>query len=86
MKKMMMYIKALELVNLALENEILHEKDGYIAIYRTFTDREDGWYLTPKEHVIQNLMRSEHGQSLIIDKLSSKGIDFVPEYTEYREI
>ena len=83
MKKMMKYIKALELVNLALEHEILHEKDNLIPLYRTFTDREDGWYLTPKEYVIQELMRSEEGQNVIMKALSEKGVDFVSEYTEY---
>ncbi|MBQ8997184.1 MAG: hypothetical protein IJ086_00660 [Clostridium sp.] len=83
MKKMMKYIKALELVNLTVENKILHEKDGHIAMYMTFEDREDGWYLMPKEYAVQDLMRKKDGQDLIISKLLDMGITFEPEYTDY---
>lgn len=80
---MMKYIKALELVNLAVENKILHQKDNkYILLYMGFEDRENGWYWMEKEYAIQSLMRSKDGQSRIISKLSEKGINFKAEYVE----
>lgn len=77
---MMKYIKALELINLAVEHNILHSQDGKIATYMQFEDKKSGWYLVDKEYAIQSLMRSTEGQSLIISKLAEKGIEFVAEY------
>ena len=77
----MKYINALHLVNLALENSILHERDGRIITYmQGGEDFKDGWYLCDKEHTVQSLMRNEEGQTLIINKLLEKGIEFVPKY------
>lgn len=78
---MMKYIKALELINLAVEHNILHEQDGKVATYMQFEDnRKNGWYLVDKEYATQSLMRSTEGQSLIISELSNKGIQFEAEY------
>ena len=77
---MMKYINALELVNLALENSILHERDGKVITYMQGENFKDGWYLVDKEYAIQSLMRSEEGQTLIINKLLEKGIEFKPKY------
>lgn len=76
----MNYINALKLVNLALKNDILHQKDGKVITYMKGKNFKDGWYLVDKEFAIQSLITSEEGQVLIINKLSEKGIEFKFEY------
>jgi len=78
----MIYINALELVNMAIKNDLLKVKEGKVFVYKAkTTQNKEGWYLEDKNTIAQELMRSESGQSTIIEALKEKGLLFVP--TDY---
>lgn len=74
----MRYIDSLKLINLALENNILKQKEDNICVYRNATlNSKEGWYLTPKNDLAQELMNDEEGQKFLIKALKDINIDFV---------
>lgn len=76
----MIYINALELINVSVENNILKEKEGKIFVYRAGTPKSKaGWYLSEKDFVAKELMNNEKGQRLLISALKEKNVDFVPK-------
>lgn len=78
----MYYVDARRLVDLAVEHEILAEKDDCIPIYREAgSDPEEfpeGWYLTPKEEVYHDIMYDETGQTALVNALKERGVEFSP--------
>lgn len=78
----MMYIHALELIDLAIKKDLVTVKDNKVAVYRNGAgDREEGWYLEEKESVAQELMKDEKGQEILFNALKEKGVEFNP--TDY---
>lgn len=74
----MLYINALELINLAIQNDFLKEENGKVFVFRSKTSQsKEGWYLEDKDAVCKELMKDEKGQKVIIQALKDKGIDFV---------
>ena len=74
----MKYINALELINLAVKNGMIKEKDGKIFICRKGTEKKKaGWYLEEKDLVAKELMKDENGQEIIISELKKRNINFV---------
>lgn len=80
----MKYINALELINIALENNILTERDGGILVYREASHTNcEGWYLTEKDILAKELMSSEEGQKVIISALKKKNVEYTPKEYSY---
>lgn len=78
----MLYINALELINVSIKNNLLDEIEGKIHIYRNGTsESEPGWYLEEKDIVAKELMNDKKGQKLIISLLKKRNVDFTP--TDY---
>ena len=78
----MLYITALELINLAIENGVLMEQEGMIVVYRDASPTsEEGWYLEDKDTLAKELKESKEGQEAIISALREKNIEFKP--TDY---
>lgn len=76
----MIYINALNLINLCVKNKLLIEKDGKIFIYRNATlENEEGWYLDEKDFVAKELMNDEKSQRILIDALKKKNVNFIPK-------
>lgn len=74
----MFYIDALNLINLAIENSILVEKDGGIFVYREKSaNNEEGWYLDDKDIIIREVMQSKEAQDILISTLKEKDVEFV---------
>lgn len=75
----MFYIHALELINLAIEHEILIEQDGGVVVYRDASETmKEGWYLEDKNTLAHELMESKEGQDIIISALKEKNVEFKP--------
>lgn len=75
----MIYINALELINLCLREEILHEKDGMVCVYRSASATSpEGWCLEDKDILAKELMGDKEGQNALISALDKKGIKFMP--------
>lgn len=75
----MKYIDALKLINLCLEEKILHEKEKHVCVYKGASNTyPEGWYLVDKYMLAHELMRDEKGQNILMSKLKEKEIDFVP--------
>ena len=75
----MIYLNALELINEAVKNDILEEKEGQILVYRKGTSQsKEGWYLSDKDIVAKELMNDEKGQGLLISALKQKNVEFKP--------
>lgn len=75
----MWYIHAIELINLAIKNDVLKEKDGGAFVYRNNSDTSpEGWYLEDKDTIAYELMEDEEGQKLLIEALKDKNIEFKP--------
>ena len=73
----MKYINALNLLNLCVKHNILHEKDGGIFVYRNKgANSPEGWYLTDKDILSKELMNDARGQDALIDALNDKCIKF----------
>lgn len=78
----MIYINALELINVCVENEILQEVNGGVPVYRKATPtHKEGWYLTDKDLLAKELMQDTTGQNILITELKRKGVEFTP--TDY---
>lgn len=74
----MKYINALELINLAIKNGIIKEKDEKVFVYRKGTEKKKaGWYLEEKDLVAKELMKDKNGQEIIISELKKRNINFV---------
>lgn len=73
----MMYVNALELVNEALKQGILVEKDGGIIVAMS----KDEWALREKDDIIHEIMDDEVGQLALTRALAEAGSDFTP--TDY---
>lgn len=75
----MIYINALELINLCVKNGILQERDGEIFTYRSGTPKsKEGWYLTDKDLVAKEVMNDEDAQNQLIAALKEKNVEFTP--------
>lgn len=73
----MFYIDALELINMSVKNGILKEQEGMVFVYRAKTNESnEGWSLTDKALLAQEIMRDEDGQEALINALKEKEIDF----------
>ncbi|PLS19106.1 hypothetical protein CVD28_01480 [Bacillus sp. M6-12] len=78
----MIYIQALELLNVAVKHDLVGERDGKVIVYRKGTSQSnEGFYLEEKDTVAKELMKDEKGQTTLIQALKEKGVDFVP--TDY---
>lgn len=74
-KRRMRYIDALNLINKCLECKILHMIEGGIPVYRKGTETsKEGWYLTDKEDLIQELMNDAVGQDTLTAALKDMNI------------
>lgn len=75
----MIYINALELIDLCIEHSLLKEKNDKVFIYRAETpNSKEGWYLTDKDTVAKELMNDKAGQKTLINALKEKGVEFKP--------
>lgn len=80
----MWYIHTIELINIAIKNDVLKEKDGNVFVYRNGSDTSpEGWYLEDKEMLAHELMEDEKGQKFIIEALKDKNIEFQPTDFSY---
>ena len=78
-----LYINMLQLLNTAVENNILAEKDGKIFVFRNSddddNDDDDGyWSLSDKDLIAKELMKDIDGQEIIKKALKEKGVEFNP--------
>ncbi len=81
----MYYIDALNLIKKCIEHDILKTKDDNVIVKRkNKTTLEESWFLESKEDLAQELMKNENGQSLLIEKLKTLGVDFEEEYRKKR--
>jgi len=73
----MLYINALELIDLSIKNNLLKEENGKVFVYRkgTFKNKE-GIYLCEKDAITKELMNDIVGQNTFISALEK--IDFIP--------
>lgn len=73
----MRYIDALNLINLAIKNNILKEEDGKVFVFRSArAENQAGWYLDDKSEIARELAKNVEGQKLLIDSLSGVGVEF----------
>jgi len=71
----MIYINALNLINLAIENEILEELEAKVPVYMAAgTNNKEGWYLIDKDNLSKELMNDKKGQESLILALNDKGV------------
>jgi hypothetical protein len=75
----MIFIHVLELIDLCVKNDILQDMDGNIPVYRKGTDKcNEGWHLTEKHRLAQELMKDDGGQKALISALKGKNVEFIP--------
>lgn len=76
----MMYIDARRLIDLCIENGLLRASNGHIETYRAAGSNPKeypaGWYLSPYEDCIQEIMRNKAGQEALIQALAAREITF----------
>lgn len=78
----MLYINALELINISVKNNLLDEIKGKIVLYIKGTSKNKaGWYLIEKDTAAKELMNDKENQKLLISLLKEKDVDFIP--TDY---
>lgn len=70
-----LYINMLQLLNTAVENNILTEKDGKIFVFRN-SDDDGYWCLSDKDLIAKELMKDIEGQDIIKRSLEEKGVIF----------
>lgn len=69
----MKFITALKLLEDAVKENVLKEQDGSIAVYRKGTKtNQEGWYLTDKHRLAQELMNDENGQIALSSAIKNK--------------
>lgn len=73
----MLYINALELINLAIEHGVLEEKDGGVFVKRG--EPKKGWHLSNKDSVAKELRIDKHGQEALITALKKLNVTFIPK-------
>lgn len=67
----MIYIDALELINSCVENGILNEVKGNIAVYRNASPKNKaGWHLIERDILAKELMSDEYGQKMLVSALN----------------
>lgn len=71
-----LYINMLQLLNTAVENNILAEKDGKIFVFRNSDDDDGYWCLSDKDLIAKELMKDIEGQDIIKRSLEEKGVIF----------
>ena len=75
----MLYIHARQLINEAMENDLLMGSANHVIVYREAGEKEKaGWYLETKENLAKKLMTDPLGQKALIKALADKGVHFVP--------
>ncbi|MDF2880247.1 MAG: hypothetical protein K0R54_804 [Clostridiaceae bacterium] len=80
----MIYINAIELINLCIEHDILKEENGEVPVYRQGTPKsKEGWYLTDKDTLAKELMNDEDGQNMLISVLKEKNVEFKPSHFDF---
>lgn len=73
----MRYIDAKRLIDLCLEEDLFNLHEGKILLFRNIKDSgKTGWYITEKEDVIHLIKNDTEGQSVLINALEDKGINF----------
>ena len=73
----MKYIDSINLINLAIENDLIISIDEDILVYRKASDtKPEGWYIDSKEQIAHELMNDKKGQETIINSLKQIGVEF----------
>lgn len=75
----MLYIHALQLIDLCVKYGLLKEEDGNLLVYLNKTEQnEEGWFWMDKNLVAKQLMRDKEGQEVALQALNEKGVEYVP--------
>lgn len=77
----MWYMDAFDLIESCIEQDILDTAEGGVLIYRqASSDLPEGWYLTAKDELAQDLKDDVKGIQALMSALEEKGITFTPQH------
>jgi len=78
----MLFIDALELLNICIENGVLHgEKNKYADVYHEAGETlPEGWYRHDIQDLAQEIMRQDEVILMLAGELKLKGIEFKPSF------